>query len=67
MGGSIRVRSCNIIRACHISNRARLPLKRAFKYKGKKLKEKGMYEIHLQYGYTLKEIAAYIGLHYTYS
>jgi len=24
-----------------------------------------MYEAHLQYGYTLKEIAEYIGLHYT--
>jgi DNA-binding MarR family transcriptional regulator len=23
------------------------------------------YEAHLQYGYTLKEIAEYIGLHYT--
>jgi DNA-binding MarR family transcriptional regulator len=24
-----------------------------------------MYEAHLQYGYTLKEIAEYIGVHYT--
>jgi hypothetical protein len=24
-----------------------------------------MYEAHLQYGYTLKDIAEYIGVHYT--
>jgi len=24
-----------------------------------------MYEAHLQYGYTLKEIVEYIGVHYT--
>jgi DNA-binding MarR family transcriptional regulator len=24
-----------------------------------------MYEAHLQYGYTLKDIAEYIGIHYT--
>jgi len=24
-----------------------------------------MYEAHLQYGYTLKEIAEHIGVHYT--
>ena len=24
-----------------------------------------MYEAHLQYGYTLKEIAEYIGVHYS--
>jgi len=24
-----------------------------------------MYEVHLQYGYTLKDIAEYIGIHYT--
>jgi len=23
-----------------------------------------MYEVHLQYGYTLKDIAEYIGIHY---
>jgi DNA-binding MarR family transcriptional regulator len=29
------------------------------------LKDQVMYEAHLQYGYTLKEIAEYIGVHYT--
>jgi DNA-binding MarR family transcriptional regulator len=24
-----------------------------------------MYEVHLQYGYILKDIAEYIGIHYT--
>jgi len=28
-------------------------------------KDKAMYEAHLKYGYTLKEIAEYIGIHYT--
>jgi len=49
----------------HISNMTRPPLNEIFKCLYKKLKEKGMYEVHPQYGYTLKEIAAYIGLHYT--
>ena len=29
------------------------------------LKEEGMYEAHLQYGYTLKDITEYISIHYT--
>jgi len=28
-------------------------------------KDKAMYEAHLKYGYTLKDIAEYIGVHYT--
>jgi len=39
-------------------------LKEIFKPKHKKSKEQVMYEAHLQYGYTLKEIAEYIGVHY---
>ena len=33
--------------------------------KGKKSRDQAMYEAHLQYGYTLKDIAEYIGVHYT--
>jgi DNA-binding MarR family transcriptional regulator len=40
-------------------------LKEIFKAKDKKSKDQVMYEAHLQYGYTLKDIAEYIGLHYT--
>jgi DNA-binding MarR family transcriptional regulator len=40
-------------------------LKEIFKGKGKKSKDHAMYEAYLQYGYTLKEIAEYIGVHYT--
>ena len=40
------------------------PLNEIFKCKDKKLKDKVMYEAHLQYGYTLKDIAEYIGIHY---
>ena len=43
----------------------RPPLNEIFKYKDKKAKDKTMYEAHLQYGYTLKDIAEYIGIHYT--
>lgn len=43
----------------------RTPLKEIFKYQDKKSKGKGMHETHLQYGYTLKKIAEYIGVHYT--
>ena len=43
----------------------RPPLNRIFKYKDKKSKDKAMYAVHLQYGYTLKDIAEYIGMHYT--
>jgi DNA-binding MarR family transcriptional regulator len=40
-------------------------LKEIFKPKDQKSKDQVMYEAHLQYGYTLKEIAEYIGVHYT--
>ena len=43
----------------------RSSLKEIFKGKDQKSKDQVMYEAHLQYGYTLKEIAEYIGLHYT--
>jgi len=43
----------------------RPPIKEIFKLKDQKLKDQVMYEAHLQYGYTLKEIAEYIGVHYT--
>ncbi|MBU2440578.1 helix-turn-helix domain-containing protein [bacterium] len=43
----------------------RPPLNEIFKYKDKKSKDKAMYEVHLQYGYTLKDIAEFIGVHYT--
>jgi len=42
----------------------RPPLNEIFKRKDKKSKEQVMYEAHLQYGYTLKDIAEYIGVHY---
>lgn len=44
---------------------ARLPLNDIFGPKDKKSKDQAMYEACLQYGYTLKEIAEYIGVHYT--
>jgi len=44
---------------------ARPPLKEIFKLKDKKSKDQVMYKAHLQYGYTLKDIAEYIGVHYT--
>jgi len=40
-------------------------LNEIFKPKDKKSKDQSMYEAHLQYGYTLKDIAEYIGVHYT--
>jgi DNA-binding MarR family transcriptional regulator len=40
-------------------------LNEIFKPKDKKSKDQVMYEAHLQYGYTLKEIAEYIGVHYS--
>jgi DNA-binding MarR family transcriptional regulator len=43
----------------------RSSLKEIFKPKDQKSKDQVMYEAHLQYGYTLKEIAEYIGLHYS--
>ncbi len=30
-----------------------------------KSKDKAMYEVNPRYGYTLKDIAEYIGIHYT--
>jgi transposase len=42
----------------------RPPLNEVFKCKDKKPKDQAMYEAHLQYGYTLKDIAEYIGVHY---
>jgi DNA-binding MarR family transcriptional regulator len=44
---------------------ARPPLNEIFKYKNKKAKDQAIYKACLQYGYTLKDIAEYIGLHYT--
>ena len=41
------------------------PLNEIFKLKDQKSKDQAMYEAHLQYGYTLKDIAEYIGVHYT--
>jgi DNA-directed RNA polymerase specialized sigma54-like protein len=43
----------------------RPPLNEIFKCKEKKLKNQATYEAHLQYGYILKDIAEYIGVHYT--
>ena len=43
----------------------RPPLNEIIKYKDKKSKDQTMYEAHFQYGYTLKDIAEYIGVHYT--
>jgi DNA-binding MarR family transcriptional regulator len=40
-------------------------LKGDFKRKDQKSKDHAMYEAHLQYGYTLKDIAEYIGVHYS--
>jgi len=41
----------------------RPPLNEIFKPKDQKSKDQVMYEAHLQYGYTLKDIAEYIGVH----
>lgn len=43
----------------------RPPLIEIFKCKDKKSKDKAMHEVHLQHGYILKDIAEYIGIHYT--
>jgi len=43
----------------------RLPLNEIFEPKDKKSKDQAMYEAHQEYGYTLKDIAEYIGVHYT--
>ena len=43
----------------------RPPLNEIFKYKDKKAKDQAIYKARLHYGYTLKDIAEYIGVHYT--
>jgi len=43
----------------------RPPLNEIFEPKDKKSRDQAMYEAHQQYGYTLKDIAEYIGVHYT--
>ncbi|MFH1939715.1 MAG: helix-turn-helix domain-containing protein [bacterium] len=43
----------------------RPPLNEIFKYKDKKAKNQAIYKARLQYGYTLKDIAEYIGVNYT--
>ena len=45
----------------------RLPFEKIFKdnCKDKRLEDKLIYEAYVQYGYTLKEIAEYRGVHYT--
>jgi len=40
-------------------------LMRSLNVRTRSQKDKAMYEAHLKYGYTLKEIAEYIGIHYT--
>ncbi len=42
----------------------RPPLNEIFKYKDKKAKDQAIYKAHLQYVYTLKDIAEYIGIDY---
>jgi len=42
----------------------RPPLNEILKYKDKKSKEQAMYKAYLQYDYTLKDLAEYIGVHY---
>lgn len=36
-----------------------------FKHGDKKLKDRAVYEAHVRYGYTLKDIAEHLGVHYT--
>ena len=43
----------------------RLSLNEILKYQDKKSRDQAMYEAHQEYGYTLKDIAEYIGVHYT--
>jgi len=43
----------------------RTPLKEILNVRTRSQKDKAMYETHQQYGYTLKDIAEFIGLHYT--
>ena len=42
----------------------RPPLNEIFKCKDKKAKDQAIYKARLHYGYTLKDIAEYIGIHY---
>jgi len=44
---------------------ARPPLNEILLHQDKKLKNQAIYQAYLKYGYTLKEIAEYIGVHYT--
>ena len=43
----------------------RPPLNEILKYQDKKSRDRAMYKAHLQYGYTLKDIAEYNAVHYT--
>jgi len=43
----------------------RPPLNKIFEPEDKKSRDQGMYEAHLRYGYTLKDIANYSGVYYT--
>jgi len=43
----------------------RPPLNEILKYKDKKSKDQKRYKAYLQYGYTLKDVAEYTGIHYT--
>ena len=43
----------------------RLPLREVLNYQNKNQRDHAVYVAHLQYAYTLKEIAEYLGIHYT--
>jgi len=43
----------------------RLPLREVLKYQDKHQRDHVIYIAHLKYAYTLKEIAVYLGIHYT--
>ena len=43
----------------------RPPLDEVLKYRDKKKRNQALYKAHLQYGYTLKDIAEYLGVHYS--
>jgi len=43
----------------------RLPLREVLNYQNKNQRDQVIYIAHLQYAYTLKEIAEYLGIHYT--
>ena len=43
----------------------RPPLNEILKYQDQKSRDQAMHEAHLNHGYTLKDIAEYIGVHYT--